>query len=117
MLYINHHDVSDAMRRYAAHPVLGPAAFTLASLINAVDRNSDGWAHRPAPVRAAGQLIALIGTTREYLDDKQRPDATPDRLRRAYMPLRAFKTRSGLEFRIFTPEEWAPVTAAAEALR
>jgi hypothetical protein len=107
LLYMNHHDIAQALERYADHPVLGPASFTLTAVANAADHNSDGWAYWPKPVRAARQLIELIGSTRDYLDDRQRPDATPERLERAYRPLKAFRTRTGIQFRIYTAEDLA----------
>jgi hypothetical protein len=73
LLYVNHHDIAQALERYADHPVLGPASFTLAAVANAADHNSDGRAHWPKPARAARQLIELIGTTRDYLNDRERP--------------------------------------------
>lgn len=103
---MNYHDVGDAIARYARHPVLGPATFTLHALVKAVDENSDGWAYWRQPARAAQRLMELIGTARDYLDDRDRADATLDRLKRAYTPLRAFKTRSGLQFRIYDPADW-----------
>jgi len=104
---MNYGDVADAVGRYARHPVLGPAVYTLHELVKAVDANSDGWAYWRQPSRAAQRLMELIGTTREYLDDRERSDATPDRLKKAYTPLRAFKTRSGIEFEIYDPADWA----------
>jgi hypothetical protein len=35
------------------------------------------------------------------------PDATPERLQRAYRPLKAFRTRTGIQIRIYTAEEFA----------
>jgi hypothetical protein len=107
LLYMNHDAIARALERYADHPVLGPASFTLAAIANAADHNSDGWAYWPKPARAARQLMELIGTTRDYLDDAERPDATPERLQRAYRPLKAFRTRTRIQFRIYTPEEFA----------
>lgn len=103
---MNHHDIALAVERYAEHPVLGPASFTLAAVANAADRHSDGWAYWPKPARAARQLMELIGSTRDYLDDRERPDATPERLQRAYRPLKAFSARNGIQFRIYTQEDW-----------
>jgi len=103
---MNHYEIGDSLARYARHPVLGPATYTLYALVEAVDDNSDGWAYWPKPARAAQRLMELIGTTRDYLDDRERSDATVDRLTQAYTPLRAFKTRSGLQFRIYDPADW-----------
>jgi hypothetical protein len=50
--------------------------------------------------------MALIGTTREYLEDRDRSEVTEAQLRRAYAPLKAFRTRRLVHFPIHTVEEW-----------
>ncbi len=108
MLYMNRHEVSEARERYVTHPILGPATTTLAGLVEAVDHCSDSWAYWPAPVRAARRLMALIGTTREYLDDRDRSDVTEPQLRRAYAPLKSFRTRRNVPFVIHPVEDCQP---------
>jgi hypothetical protein len=49
------------------------------------------------------ELIERDGTAR-YLFDDERADATPEALKAAYTPLKAFRTRSGLAFEIFSAE-------------
>lgn len=100
MLYMNAYEVDASVARYCEHPILGPATETLANLMDAANANSDGWAYWPKPVRAAAKLMKLIGGFREYVNDPERPDITVAQLRAAYVPLKAFRTRSGLPFEI-----------------
>lgn len=95
MLYLNDYDLARYREAYARHPVLGPAVETLEALIEWTNANSDGWAYWPKPCRAAEKLQALIQgpTVRSLYDDPRRADATPERLRAAYVPIKAFLTR------------------------
>jgi hypothetical protein len=105
MKFMNWWDIEESVDRYATHPVLGPATRTLQGLRDAADANSDGWAYWPKPARAAARLMELIerdGTAR-YRFDQQREDATETELRKAYRPIKAFRTRSGLTFEIHEP--------------
>lgn len=95
---MNAYDIDDAVSRWRDHPVLGPAAQTLANLRDAADSNSDGWAYWPKPARAAAKLMQLVegnGTWDDRFGD--RDDATPDKLRAAYSPIKAFCTRTGIK--------------------
>jgi hypothetical protein len=99
MRYLNTHEIDEAARQWESHPVLGPATATLAALRDAADACSDGWAYWPKPARAAAGLMTLIagnGTARYLSGD--RPDATPEALRAALRPVKAFRTRHGLDF-------------------
>ncbi len=108
---MNSYDIEDARLRYAEHPLLGPATRTLVSLQRAADANSDGWAFWPKPSRAANRLMALIEGDehpegrRGARFDTERADVTEAKLRAAYSPLKAFRTRSGLDFHIHDPSE------------
>lgn len=101
MRFMNHWDIDEAVVRWADHPVLGPASRTLRNLRDAADANSDGWCYWPKPVRSANKLMVLIegdGTWEYRFGD--RDDATAAKLRAAYSPIKAFRTRSGLSFDI-----------------
>jgi hypothetical protein len=102
---MNSIDIDMAVRRWADHPVLGPAALTVRSLSDGADRCSDGWCYWPKPARAAAKLMELIerdGTWKYCQGD--RPDATEAELRKAYAPIKAFRTRHpACKFRIFGP--------------
>lgn len=101
MKFMNRYDIQDAAARWQNHPVLGPATQTLHNLMDAADDNSDGWAYWPKPARAANKLMELIegDGTSEYRYGP-REDATSEKLKAAYRPLKSFRTRIGLEFDI-----------------
>jgi hypothetical protein len=101
MLFLNTYEIEEALRRYADHPVLGPATQQLAELEEWTNSNSDGWAYWPKPRRAATKLQDLIGTTRAYLDDPERADVTPELYRAALRPIKAFRTRQGADFDLY----------------
>ncbi len=103
--FMNQYEIEERRNQYRRHPLLGPATHTLESLMEATNRNSDGWAYWPKPSRAASRLMDLIerdGTSKYRFDD-ERPDVTLAELKAAYAPLRAFRTRSGLVFTIYEP--------------
>lgn len=101
MRFMNAWDIDNTVVRWADHPVLGPASRTLYSLMEAADANSDGWAYWPKPARSAAKLMVLIegdGTSQYRFGDRE--DATVAKLKAAYSPIKAFRTRSGLDFKI-----------------
>jgi hypothetical protein len=103
MKFMNTWEIDDARERWRNHPVLGPATRTLANLRDAADANSDGWCYWPKPARAARQLMELIEGDRTWqARTGERADATPERLRKACAPIKAFRTSSGLPFDIET---------------
>lgn len=102
MLFMNEYEVHEMARLYYGHPVLRPATQTLEALVDWTNDHSDGWCYWPKPCRAARQLQELIGTMRNYLDDPERKDVTAEALSRAYRPLKAFRTRQGADFAIYT---------------
>ena len=107
MRFMNDVDIEQAVRRWQDHPVLGPAARTLANLAAWADRTSDGWATWPAPAKAAARLMTLIERdgTAGYMFDTERPDATLAELLKAYTPLKTFRTRHNADFAIEDPRE------------
>jgi len=101
MKFMNEWDIEEARNRWRSHPVLGPATQTLANLMHAANANSDGWCYWPKPARAARLLMELIeGDGTWSYREGERADATPQRLRKAYAPLKAFRTATGIEFNI-----------------
>ena len=101
---MNHYQIDEAVRRWRQHPVLGPASRTLASLRDAANANSDGWAYWPKPARAGSRLIAFIegdGLSWDEAHRGSRLDATPAKLKAALAPIKAFRTRSGIAFEIY----------------
>lgn len=102
MRFMNRWDIENAVDRWQDHPVLGPASRTIESLANAADANSDGWCYWPKPCRSAAKLIELIegDGTWEYFQG-EREDATLAKLTKALAPVKAFRTRSGINFTIY----------------
>jgi hypothetical protein len=99
-MWMNEHEVGQAEAEYAGHPVLGPATQTLASLVNGVNRCSDGWPYWQSPRRAADRLMNLIighqtWERTEYQHPRDGAEATADRLKAAYAALRRFRTTRG----------------------
>lgn len=105
MRFMNEFDVHAAQLRWTGHPVLGPAANTLASLMEATNANSDGWPYYTKPIRSAAKLMELIegNGTWQFFQGK-REDATPEKLRAALKPIKSFRTRSGWKFEIHEPK-------------
>jgi len=97
MSFMNTWEINEQKDRHAAHPILGPATRTLASLRDAADANSDGWCYWPKPSRAASKLMDLIAHAGD--------DVTADELIAAYRPLKSFRTRTKIAFDIFEPGE------------
>jgi hypothetical protein len=105
MRWMNTYEIDEAVPRWRRHLVLGPATRTLANLRDAADANSDGWCYWAAPARAAARLMELIerdGTHRYRFDDR-RPDATVVELRTALRPIKAFRSRTKLDFKVEGP--------------
>jgi len=109
-MWMNEHDINDAVRRYGEHPLLGPATWTLDSLRVAVNGCSDGWPFWKAPGAAAAKLMDLIQAHQRWeRTECQRPregaEATAEALRAAYAQLRRFRTVraavGGIDFTIF----------------
>lgn len=102
MRYMNDYDIERALRRYAWHPILGPAAATLSNLAEWTNTHSDGWAYWPKPCRAAARLMEMIERdgTAVYIFDAEREDVTLDEYRKALAPIKAFRTRQGADFEI-----------------
>ena len=102
-MFMNRYEIDDAYSRYRSHPVLGPATRTLVSFRDAVDANSDGWPYWVRATNAANRLMELItrdGTAGVYYDTA-RTDAGRAEAVKAYSVLKAFRTKSGLDFVIY----------------
>jgi len=109
-MWMNEHDINDAVRRYGEHPLLGPATWTLDSLRVAVNGCSDGWPFWKAPGAAAAKLMDLIQAHQrwertEYQRPREGAEATAKALREAYAQLRRFRTVraavGGIDFTIY----------------
>lgn len=109
MMFMNEYEVADAAGRWADHPILGPATQTLANLVAATNRCSDGWAYWPKPCRAAAKLQDLIQGDRSHeARFGDREEVTAEHLKLAYRPLKAFRTRQGMAFELVEPAPTTP---------
>ena len=110
--FFNTYEIDKLAAQYARHPVLGPATKTLAALRDAANAHSDGWCHWPKPARAAANLMALIeGDDPQRRFDDVRADVTATELRKAYVPIKALRTKTGLKFEIYDiPKHHTPGT-------
>lgn len=99
MRFMNEYDIAYRRTQYSSHPILGPATRTLQNLSIAANRNSDGWAYWPKPARAAAKLMEMI----ERDGTRDRDDVTVAEYRAALKPIKAFRTRSGIDFEIEEP--------------
>lgn len=121
MSWMNEHDIVEASIRFAEHPVLGPATRTLWELMTDVNSHSDGWPYWRAPANAAAKLMELIEGDRSWdARHGDREDVTLEQLRKAYRPIKAFRTRhgdsAGLTFSLYeTMADYpAPVVSPAD---
>lgn len=87
MMFMNDYDIDNATCRFNPDTAKGKAARILAAHRDAVDANSDGWAHWRAPVQAAKRLMELL----------QGPPISETTaaamLKRALPPIKAFYTK------------------------
>ena len=102
MRFMNRWDVEEAVGMHAQHPILRPATQTLQNLMEWTDRNSDGWAYWPKPVRAAARLMELIEQSHPYRRPQE--DVTIEQYKAALRPIKAFRTRQNADFVIVDAE-------------
>lgn len=98
MLFMNEHEVEEALRRFDATetPNLAAGAVTLARLVEWTNRNSDGWPYWPKPSRAAKSLMeALQAASLQYHTGREVEDISAAELARVLRPIKAFLTRQG----------------------
>ncbi len=94
MRYWNEYDVRTQLQ-HASNPdrpnrLRGILVIT--RLMNWTNRNSDGWAYWPKPVRSASRLMELL----ESGDHWNSEDVTAAELRKACSPIKSFLTRQGV---------------------
>lgn len=99
-MWMNEYDVLDAVEYWRDQPLLAAASQTLQNLMDKVNANSDGWAYWKAPQKAAAKLMETIQLAHAY--DRRGVDLPLDdvrsKLRKALVPIKSFRTRSGLDF-------------------
>jgi hypothetical protein len=95
---MNECDIRDAANLWDGHKVLEPLTLTLLNLLDATNVHSDGWAYWPKPSRASRKLQELIQSARTR---EARDAITPELIAAALRPVKAFRTRSGIDFDIY----------------
>jgi hypothetical protein len=100
---MNDYDMARALRRHN-NPAIVEAVTQLVILRAWANANSDGWAYWPKPARAAAKLMELVDGdgTNKYSDWAER-NVTPAMVRKALVPIKAFRTRQGADFVIIDP--------------
>lgn len=103
MKFHNTCEIDDNARRFADHPVLGPATRFLQRFRDLIDSVSDGWAYWAPPVRSAKSLMELIDQADQAVrdlrlgrGDGQYQPSEAD-LKKALRPVKAFCTRHKLQ--------------------
>ena len=93
MKYWNDYDIAQQYRRCVNSPNLLVAVQTVDRLRMWTNRNSDGWAYWPKPVRAARKAMELVDSGDHWDFD----DVTEAELKRALVPIKSFLTRHGVD--------------------
>lgn len=97
MHFMNTYEIEEAMYRLVNDedrlPNLTQGVLVLARLAVWTNRNSDGWAYWPKPVRAARRLMELV----QSVDRWEPEDVTSADLRKACAPIKAFLTRHDVD--------------------
>lgn len=98
MYFFSEYQIREAVNRYVSTGQCekvntARAVMVLDRLMVWTNRNSDGWAYWPKPMRAASQLARLVEdrTNRRNLDD-----ITDHELKKALVPIKSFLTRQGV---------------------
>lgn len=104
MTWMNEHEITEAWRRLADDPVVGPAVQTLANLVDWTNSNSDGWPYYRGPANAASSLMTLV-QARMYNLPASAIEVTAETVAKALRPVKAFRTRQGADFTIVEPAQ------------
>jgi hypothetical protein len=101
---MNEHEINDAYSLYSSEPdlpVIQAAVNTLYNLKEAVNANSDGWPHWRKPSNASRKLQEMV--QRYRIPSQIDSDLDASEYKRALSPIKAFRTRTGLDFEICQP--------------
>ena len=98
MLFMNEHEIDQAVARHAENTIFGMAARKLSAFRTLVNANSDGWPHWAAAPKAAERLIKLLQSGDDHgLCGPACPWGLTD-LQYALTPIKAFCTRKKLDY-------------------
>lgn len=114
-MWMNESEIDEAVRRFATHPVLGPAARFLEAFKDQVNGHSDGWPYWTAPSKAANKLMTwLAGHLRGGMGAYPRlSEPTEAEFRKTLAPIKAFYTRRGYAAGMVMPPLDTPPPAPA----
>lgn len=99
MRFMNEFDIEEALDRfdYAQTPNRVTLAKAVSALAEWANRNSDGWAYWPKPVRAAAKAMEQIDpTTWADIQRMESEDCTDAEFKAAVRPIKAFLTKQGV---------------------
>jgi hypothetical protein len=96
-MWMNEHEIDEAVRRFVTHPVLGKGARFLGAFRDEVNEHSDGWPYWKLPAKAAEKLMTflhghLYGGMGAY---PRLAEPTEADLKKTLAPIKAFYTRRG----------------------
>lgn len=101
-MWLNEYEVEDSVRRAinADMPNTETAARRLRNLMDYVNANSDGWPYWRKPQAASKKLSTAIHLRLWAGWDKRiKEDMTPEELKAALTPIKAFLTREGADWK------------------
>lgn len=99
MRFMNEFDLENALGRFSSidTPHRAALAETVYNLSEWANRNSDGWAYWPKPVRAAAKAMEEIDPTTWADEEKMlAEDCTKAEYTAALRPIKAFLTKQGV---------------------
>lgn len=91
-MFISEHDVEDMKRRKYSCPNVRKAINLLDSLIQSVNRQSDGWAYWRAPSESARKLSALLLSRLGGNRNNTEAEISDKELKAAVAPIRRMVT-------------------------
>lgn len=103
MYFLNEYEVETIARRAvqdrSIRPNVAQGAEILENLMVWANRNSDGWAYWPNPMRAAAKLGRMLELRAGMVRHDQRLDSdiTDAELRSALAPIKSLLTRQGVD--------------------
>jgi hypothetical protein len=105
-MWMNRHEIDEAVERFASHPVLGKYARFLAAFRDEVDEHSDGWPYWKLPIQAADKLMTLLhGHLRGGMGAYPRlPEPTEAEFKKTLTPIKTFYTQHGNKAGMKFPE-------------
>lgn len=103
-MWLNEYEIEEMAQRYyqSGSPEMRAATATLENLMHWTNRNSDGWPYWRKPAQAARKLCEMVyhHDMRLRFGRGEHAYATPETLKAALKPIKAFRTRQGADFEV-----------------